>query len=107
MASDLNLLAITDINLASHKTWTIEGDRRGDVIRCSRGTLWITQQGDRKDYVIEAGQDFWVTQQGTVVVQALNDSVIKYSLNEMASLVENNTQPNNRSNHLRINHPLR
>lgn len=88
-----NLHILTDITLARYKLWSIEGDRRGDAIRCLYGLLWITQEGDLKDYILEAGKDFWVTKPGTVVVQALDDSKFKYSLNEMQSHFEINRQP--------------
>jgi len=84
---------ITDITLAQHKVWTIEGDRRGDVIDCLSGVLWVTQDGDLNDYVLDAGGKFWVTKRGTVVVQALQDGRFKYSLNEIKNHVEDNAQP--------------
>ncbi len=93
---------IKDIRLNKYETWDLEGDRRGDVISCSNGTLWITQENDMKDYVIESGQSFWVTRRGAVVVQALQNSNFNYSLNELDSHIEVNRQPIRRlSNHLR------
>jgi hypothetical protein len=83
----------TDITLDKYRLWNIDGDRRGDVIRCLYGKLWITQEGDLKDYILEPGQDFWVTKAGTVVVQALNDSKFKFSLNELPDHIEINQQP--------------
>ena len=87
-----NIRPSTEITLAKHKVWSIEGDRRGDVISCCNGTLWITQEGDLKDYIIEAGKDFWVTRRGEVVVQALENSQFKYSLNELDSHIEASSQ---------------
>ncbi len=88
-----NLHTMTDISLAKYKTWSIEGDRRGDVITCLNGTLWITQEGDFKDYVLETGRSFWVTRPGTVVLQALDQSRFKYSLNELHKHAQANRQP--------------
>lgn len=102
-----NVHAITEITLPKHKMWTIDGDRRGDVISCVSGTLWITQQGDLKDYVVETGRNFWVTRPGSVVVQALDDSQLKYSLNELQHHIENNYQPAYRTLQTRINRLLR
>ncbi len=87
-----NLHTLTDISLAKYKTWGIEGDRRGDVITCLNGTLWITQEGDFKDYVLESGRSFWVTRTGPVVIQALDDSRFKYSLNELHTHTQANRQ---------------
>ncbi len=84
---------LTDISLPRYQTWSIEGDRRGDVITCLNGTLWITQEGDFKDYVLEAGRSFWVTRPGEVVLQALDDSCFKYSLNELESYTRTSRRP--------------
>jgi Protein of unknown function (DUF2917) len=97
----------TEISLAEHKLWSIEGDRRGDVISCLSGTLWITQQVDLNDYMLEAGKSFWVTKPGAVVVQALDNAQFKYSLNELESHGETELQPNRRSAHTHLSNPLR
>jgi hypothetical protein len=103
----VNLPAITEISLASHKLWSVEGDRRGDVISCLSGSLWITQQGDLKDYILEAGKNFWVTKPGTIVVQALGNAQFMYSLNEMESHVEINRQPARSFPLIRLNQHIR
>ncbi len=102
-----NLHTMTDISLPKFKTWSMDGDRRGDVISCSNGRLWITQEGDLKDYVVEAGKNFWVTKAGTVVVQALENSQFKYSLNELQNHVEINQQPQHLAAALRAIRRLR
>jgi hypothetical protein len=102
-----NLHTLTEIMLPKHKLWSIEGDRRGDVISCSSGTLWITQEGDLKDYILYAGKDFWVTKPGAVVVQALDNAQFKYNLNELQNHIEINPQPIHHSPRSRVNHPLR
>jgi hypothetical protein len=103
----LNVHTLTEIMLSRHKLWSIEGDRRGDVISCASGTLWITQQGDLKDYILDAGKEFWVTKPGTVVVQALDNAQFKYSLNELQSHIEINHQPYHHSPRSRLSNPLR
>jgi hypothetical protein len=93
LTTKVNLRFDTDITLDKYRLWDIEGDRRGDVIRCLYGELWVTQYGDLKDYVLGPGQEFWVTRAGTVVVQALKDSKFKFSLNEIHNHIEINHQP--------------
>ncbi len=88
-----SLRTMTDISLPKYKTWSIEGDRRGDVITCLNGTLWVTQEGDFKDYVLESGRSFWVTRPGTVILQALDHSHFKYSLNELHDHAQANRRP--------------
>jgi len=98
---------LTEVSLTKYKMWSIEGDRRGDVISCVNGILWVTQEGDQKDYVIEAGRDFWVTKPGTVVVQALDNSKFKYSLIEMQNHIEINSQPIHHTHHSRVSRLFR
>jgi hypothetical protein len=100
-----NVHSLTEITLPKHKMWTIEGNRHGDVISCKNGILWITQEGDLKDYIIEAGRNFWVTKPGTVIVQALDDSKFKYSLNEMEDHIEVNQQPMQQSSNSHVSRP--
>jgi len=107
LQTKLNSNPITEITLAKYKLWSIDGDRRGDVISCLSGTLWITQEGDLKDHVLETGRSFWVTRPGTVVVQALDNAQFKYSLNEMQSHIEMNPQPIHQANHSRLTHLFR
>ena len=107
LQTKINENPITEITLAKYKLWTIDGDRRGDVISCVNGTLWITQAGDLKDYVLETGRSFWVTRPGTVAVQALDNAQFKYSLNELRSHVEINPQPIHQSNRSRLSHLFR
>jgi hypothetical protein len=102
-----NIRPIREISLAKHKLWTIEGDRRGDVISCLNGTLWITQEGDLKDYVLEAGKNFWVTKPGAVVVQGLDNARFTYNLNEPDTYIAVNTQPVRRRPFARLSNHLR
>jgi hypothetical protein len=102
-----NIHTVTEITLPKNKMWNLEGDRRGEVISCMSGILWITQEGDLKDYIVGAGRYFWVTKPGTVVVQALEDSKVKYSLTEMQNHIEINHQPTHRLLHSRLSRLLR
>jgi hypothetical protein len=105
--SKVNLHSQTDVSLSKYQLWNIEGDRRGDVISCINGSLWVTQEGDLKDYVLDAGQNFWVTRSGTVVVQALQNAQFNYNLNELVSHLESNSQPVTRPMHYHIKRPIR
>ncbi len=49
-------------------------DARGTRIACADGVLWITQYGDLRDIVLNAGDAFVVDRDGKVVVNALSDS---------------------------------
>ncbi len=65
---------VTEILLPAGKIWRADGDLRGEVIRCEKGSLWITQHGDLNDYLLNSGDRFWVTRPGTLLVQAVRDA---------------------------------
>ncbi len=56
------------------KLWLAEGNYRWRAILCLQGAIWITQDGDLRDHVIEAGEMFLISQPGKVIVQALADA---------------------------------
>lgn len=51
-------------------------DRAGEHIECLDGSLWITQEGDVRDMVLEAGEGFTLDRRGTAVVYALEDACL-------------------------------
>jgi hypothetical protein len=46
--------------------------RAGAAIRCVAGKLWLTQEGDVRDYVVPAGTTFCTDRSGRVVVSAID-----------------------------------
>ena len=69
-----------NINLETEEAQKLDAVRPGTVIRCQDGILWITQDGDRDDHILKAGDTFTVTRKGNIVLQALNSSS-SFSLN--------------------------
>jgi len=51
----------------------------GDAIVCTCGILWVTQEGDPEDYVLQKGSAFVANRQGVVVVQALTKAAYRLS----------------------------
>lgn len=46
-------------------------EARGARVYSLRGTLWITQEGDREDHIVSAGEDFTVNRDGVTLVTVL------------------------------------
>ena len=46
-------------------------DAEGTRILPQRGQVWITQEGDREDHIVAAGETLVVLRPGRTVVQAL------------------------------------
>ncbi len=51
-------------------------DARGAHIRALTGTVWITQEGSRKDHIVGPGDTLVVARNGRTVVQALQTAWI-------------------------------
>ena len=64
------------LNLEVGALWRARDDQRGRVIICRRGVVWITQECDVVDYVLQEGEVFVVTLRGLVLVQALEPASV-------------------------------
>jgi hypothetical protein len=69
----------TMIALATGQGWGVKGRRRQQTLFCVQGRVWITQEGDIRDYLLESGDAFLITLPGLTLVRALTPSRIGYS----------------------------
>ena len=60
----------------------------GLVVRARRGSLWISQHGDRRDHVVSAGQCFVTDRAGPLVISALGvaELYIEWPLHDIERL---------------------
>ena len=70
MNTDLKLPAITLHHGQSHR---IEAGK-GLLVQCLAGTLWLTQDNDPRDIVLEPGQEATIERSGLSIVSALCDA---------------------------------
>lgn len=61
------------IELAPREIVTVRA-HRGTEVRVSSGPVWITQEGDREDYIVVAGTRFCSGSGGNIVVSALGEA---------------------------------
>jgi hypothetical protein len=54
---------------------------RQQVIYCLEGSVWVTQEGDIHDYVLDEGDAFVITLPGKVLVRAFKPARIGYTEN--------------------------
>lgn len=59
-------------DLAAGEVHSVIGSR-GTVVRCLSGQLWVTQEGDTRDYVVPAGTRFCAGGNGHIVASAVAD----------------------------------
>ena len=64
------------IELKKNESHRMTGSHRWEVIACEQGRVWITQECDLRDYVLNTGEAFLVTMPGKIAVKALRDSVV-------------------------------
>lgn len=62
--------------------FSLKGPVGGVTIACDSGTLWITQAGDIRDYVVRAGMNFTVPGEGSVAIQLLDHAGVTIRLPE-------------------------
>ena len=70
MNTDLKLPAITLHHSQSHR---IEAGK-GQLVQCLAGTVWLTQDNDPRDIVLEPGEEALIERDGLSVVTALSDA---------------------------------
>lgn len=69
-------LNTTPVCLAKRQGVTLT-KARGSEVRCLRGDLWITQDGDQRDIVLRAGESFTLDRRGPAMVWALSDASVE------------------------------
>lgn len=50
-------------------------DARDQLLTCESGELWITQDGDRRDVILPAGQSWRIDRSGPLVLSAFKPAV--------------------------------
>jgi hypothetical protein len=65
-----------EVFLRSDDHWKLPRPVAEDSIRCLRGAVWITCEGQREDVVLTAGHAWQPTFAGVTVIGALSDAVI-------------------------------
>lgn len=53
---------------------TLDITRSGVRILCRHGKIWITQEGDHRDYLLKGGQQLEMKRPGKVAITALEES---------------------------------
>lgn len=69
MNTDLKLPAITLPHGRSHR---IEAGK-GQLVQCLAGTVWLTQDNDPRDIVLEPGEEAVIERHGLSLVTALGE----------------------------------
>jgi hypothetical protein len=63
--------------LRKREVFSIAG-RRGMTVRVTQGRVWLTRDGDIKDYVLGAGDAMELETSGTVVLFGLTEASLQF-----------------------------
>jgi hypothetical protein len=66
------------VRLAGRKLVRLQ-DAAGSTVRAIDGSVWITQEGDQRDIVLEAGESFTVDRTGAALVWPFDDAIVSVS----------------------------
>jgi hypothetical protein len=80
LGRELSKAQAVDIHLKAKQTFRLEGDQRGAHIHALAGNLWVTQRGDRDDYLLRPGESLEIDQAGLVLIQGLKASRFRLCL---------------------------
>jgi hypothetical protein len=69
-----NIQPKTKIRMHRRDFQSMQEVKPGATLFCDTGILWVTQAGDRQDYVLTPGQKMTVTKRGRVVIEAIRDA---------------------------------
>jgi len=64
------------LELNEGEAWSAEAPRHGLVVRCERGSVWLTVEGDGQDHILVAGETFASSTRGRVAVMALSAATV-------------------------------
>jgi hypothetical protein len=64
------------LELNEGEAWSAGAPRRGLLVRCERGSVWVTVEGDGEDHILTAGETFASSTHGRVAVMALSPAII-------------------------------
>ena len=75
----MNLSDAADIRLALHTNQTASTtEARGLAMEVTHGSVWVTFEGKRDDYVLNPGERLPISERGRIVIQGLEQSEIRF-----------------------------
>lgn len=65
-----------DLHIHQHEVLNLPHPHNGVAIECEQGVVWITSAGDINDYTLTAGESYIVHDSNSLVIEAVQDSVV-------------------------------
>lgn len=64
------------ITLTVNSFWSAYCNSNEIQVECQEGEVWITQEGDHRDIILQAQQQYRIEKRGLAIVQAITDARI-------------------------------
>jgi hypothetical protein len=74
---NFNRAPVASLKLNQRRVHRIVGSRPGTKVSCEMGVLWVTQTGDRRDYILLPGDQFTVSKHGSVLIEAMQEASLQ------------------------------
>ena len=73
------------ITLTANSLWSAYCNPNEIQIECQQGEVWITQEGDHRDIILKAEQQYRIVMRGLAIVQAFGGAriVVNYEKNNL------------------------
>jgi len=65
------------VDLRENAILALNSEKRPPALRCAKGLVWITQEGDTRDRVLHAGNTWHPAANGKVTVTAMSDARVE------------------------------
>ena len=77
METTIKTNQISELRLKAHGVHRIAHYHPGTTIACSKGVLWVTQTGDRRDHILLPGDQFTSRKRGKILIEAMREAAIR------------------------------
>jgi hypothetical protein len=65
---------VLEIQLRKNELYALSRNQIRRQVRAVEGNLWISQEGDPQDYLLEAGDTFNIVHRGMVVIEGFSQN---------------------------------
>lgn len=72
------------MRLARGRTQVIHNVDRSVLVRCASGSAWVTHDGDPRDVILDAMDDYRADREAPLAVHALQDCVLEFEFEDEA-----------------------
>ena len=73
---EMNIQPKAKIHIQRRDVLRINKVKPGSTLACDTGVLWVTQNGDRNDYILLPGDKMNVNNRGQLLVEAMRDAAL-------------------------------